>query len=521
MISVGAQAKIYHVERQWSKVVINYDRSINILYNITFVNDPTSSGSLSWITLGMPRRPFQVAYVVDASGRQLDWQDASSGDWSGIKIKDVTIPVGGTLLFFVNATVPDMVFDDTTNLGNVGMQFTPAWWDCSVRELRLAVVLPAEVGREEIRVTPNWDNLLQENDRYLVYWERHDLSPNERVTFGASFPAEYVSQATVTTVTTRTSTPTPGIGVGALGVIFFVFVLVAGAIGVVVSRARKQTYLRPSIGIEGLGPRRGLTAVEAAYLLNLTPTRILTMILFSVMRKGAAEVVAVKPRLRLKVAQDVENPRYYERSFLDTVAPENGGEGYLDEDQLLKMFKILRDGVEQKLVGYCRQDTVLHYQEIVNRAWEQVTQAQTPEVKVDAVSDSLEWLMTDPNFDKRIDRVLTGDEVVQPLPGWWWWWLYTRQYAPAPAPSRATPTARAPSLTEYANAMVTGIENTSNSIVANAEKFADTVARALAPAPPPTKPAVQHSSCVCACVSCACVCACVSCACACAGGGAG
>jgi len=521
MALVGAQAKIYHVERQWSKVLINYDRSISILYNITFVNDPTSSGSLSWITLGMPKRPFQVVYVVDASGQQLNWQDASSGDWSGIRIGDLNIPVGGTLVFFVNATVPDMVFDDTTNPGNVGMQFTPAWWDCSVRELRLAVVLPDGVGREEIRVTPNWDNLLQENGRYLVYWERHDLSPNERVTFGASFPAEYVSQPTVTTVTTRTSTPAPGVPVAGLGVIFFVFLLVAGAIVVVVSRARKQTYVRPSIGIEGLGPRRGLTAVEAAYLLNLSPTRILTMVLFSVMRKGAAEVVGVKPRLRLRVAQGGESLRYYERSFLDAVAAKNGGEGYLDEDQLLRMFKILRDGVEKKLVGYCRQDTVLHYQEIVNRAWEQVTQAQTPQVKVGTVSDSLEWLMTDPNFDKRIDRVLTSDDVVQPLAGWWWWWLYTRQYAPAPAPSRTTPTARAPSLAEYANAMVTGIENTSNSIVANAEKFADTVARALAPAPPQSKPAVQHSSCVCACVSCACVCACVSCACACAGGGAG
>ncbi|MFB0569664.1 MAG: hypothetical protein ACETV0_08650 [Nitrososphaeria archaeon] len=521
MASVGAQAKIYHVERQWSKVFINYDRSISILYNITFVNDPTSSGSLSWITLGMPKRPFQVVYVVDASGQHLNWQDASSGDWSGIRIGDLNIPVGGALVFFVNATVPDMVFDDATNPGNVGMQFTPAWWDCSVRELRLAVVLPDGVGREEIRVTPNWDNLLQENGRYLVYWERHDLSPNEKVTFGASFPAEYVSQGTVTTVTTQTSTPTPGPALGALGVIFFIFVLVAGAIGVVVSRARKQTYVRPSIGIEGLGPRRGLTAVEAAYLLTSSPTRILTMILFSAMRKGAAEVVTVKPRLRLRVSDGVENLRYYERSFLDAVTPGKEGGGYLDEDQLLKMFKILRDGVEQKLAGYCRQDTVLHYQEIVNRAWEQVTQAQTPQVKLGAASDSLEWLMTDPNFDKRIDRVLTGDEVVVPLPGWWWWWLYTRQYSPVPTPSQATTPAKAPSLTEYANAIVTGIENTSNSIVANTEKFADTVAQALAPAPPPSKPVVQHSSCVCACVSCACVCACVSCACACAGGGAG
>jgi len=506
--------------------VVNYDRSIGIFYNITFVNDPDSSGPLSWITLGMPKRPFQVLYVVDASGRSLSWRDASSGDWSGIRIQDLNIPVGGSVVFFVNATVPDMVFDDSTNPGNVGLQFTPAWWDCAVKELRLAVVLPSGVGQGEIRVTPDWDNLLEENGRHLVYWERHSLGPNERVTFGASFPAKYVGQAATTILTTRTSVTAPGFPAEFLGVIFVGLILFAGVLGVAVSRARKQTYLRPSIGIEGLGPRRGLTAVEAAYLLNLSPTRILTMILYSVMRKGAAVVVAVKPMLRLKVVQGVKDLRYYETSFLDAVAPGNGGEGYLDEGRLLKMFRMIRDGVEQKLVGYCRQDTIMHYQDIVKQAWEQVTQAQTPDVKIETVSDRLDWLMTDPNFHERVDRVLTGEWTVQPLPGWWWWWLYTRQYAPSPAPAsgapvRGAPAAPAPSLAQYADAIVTGVEKTSNSMVENVEKFADTVARTLAPPPPSSERVVQHSSCVCACVSCACVCACVSCACACAGGGAG
>ena len=57
-------------------------------------------------------------------------------------------------------------------------------------------------------------------------------------------------------------------------------------------KKRKLQYLPPKVSIEGHGIKRGLTAVEAAMLLEQPLDKVLTMILFAVVKKGAAEVVA-------------------------------------------------------------------------------------------------------------------------------------------------------------------------------------------------------------------------------------
>ena len=53
---------------------------------------------------------------------------------------------------------------------------------------------------------------------------------------------------------------------------------------------RKLQYLPPKISIEGNGIKRGLTAVEAAVLMEQPMDKILTMILFAAIKKGAAVV---------------------------------------------------------------------------------------------------------------------------------------------------------------------------------------------------------------------------------------
>ena len=58
---------------------------------------------------------------------------------------------------------------------------------------------------------------------------------------------------------------------------------------------RKRQYLPPKISIEGHGIKRGLTAVEAAILLEEPLDKIMTMILFSVIKKNAAEVITRDP----------------------------------------------------------------------------------------------------------------------------------------------------------------------------------------------------------------------------------
>ena len=282
--------------------------------------------------------------------------------------------------------------------------------------------------------------------------------------------------------------------------------------------------------METLGIKRGLTAVEASYLLEMKPTQIVTEILYSLLQKRAVWTEATNPALKLRVMPEfkdktgtAENPlRYYEIDFLHAVK----SDGTLDEEKLAHTVMYLRDTVEQKLRGYSRKDTVDYYRKIVAKAWTQVEQAGTADIASNAYDEQLLWLLLDPNYRARTETAFQN-RVFEPNPLWFWYWHGYHHYHPHPTYTppigTSAPTAKPPAIpgAEFANNIATAVEKTSSNIVLNIEKFAN----AILPAPPPTKashePARHGAECVCACHACACACACVSCACACAGGGVG
>ena len=284
--------------------------------------------------------------------------------------------------------------------------------------------------------------------------------------------------------------------------------------------------LRPRSAWKSLGVKRGLTAVEASYLLDMKPPQIVTEILYSLLQKRAVWAQETKPSLKLKVLPPFENKtgpkdnplRYYEIDFLNSLKPD----GTLDEEKLAHTIMFLRDTIEQKLQGYSRKDTVDYYRKIAAQAWTQVEQAGTVELASNAYDEQLLWLMLDPNQRTRTETVFK-DRVIQPNPLWFWWWYGYTTYHPHPTytpnvnvPAQSGPPPAIPGA-DFANTIATSVEKTSNNIVVNIEKFAN----AIVPPPPKAShdPAHPKADCVCACAACACACACVSCACACAGGG--
>jgi hypothetical protein len=279
--------------------------------------------------------------------------------------------------------------------------------------------------------------------------------------------------------------------------------------------------------METLGVKRGLTAVEASYLLDLKPTQIVTEILYSLLQKRAVWTIETKPALKLRILPPYENKtgskdnplRYYEIDFLNALK----SDGTLDEEKLAHTIMSLRDTTEQKMQGYSRKDTVDYYRKIVTQAWTQVEQAGTVELASNAYDEQLLWLMLDPNQRTRTETIFQN-RPFQPNPLWFWWWYGYSNYNPNPTykPNIEAPaqSAKPPTIpgAEFANTIATSVEKTSNNIVINVEKFANSIV----PPPPKTShdPAHPKADCVCACAACACACACVSCACACAGGGA-
>jgi hypothetical protein len=418
-----------------------------------------------------------------------------------------------------------MLYNDTLNQGNLGMQFIPTWWEeAAVNDLRIQIVFPPNVTTNEVKTTQTayWNNTSYEDSRLAVYWEKQNLAPNEQYLIGISFPAKYLPDYKVQ--------PPPSedfFGTYAFAFIGAIFVILALVVAVLV--ARKKPYTTPKVSMETLGIRRGLTAVEASYLVDMKPTQIVTEILYSLLQKRAVWTEATNPALKLKIMPEfqdktgtAETPlRYYEIDFLNAMK----NDGALDEEKLAHTVMYLRDTVEQKLRGYSRRDTVDYYRKIVTKAWTQVEQAGTPDLASKAYDEQLLWLLLDPNYRARTETAFQ-DRVFEPSPLWFWYWYGYQHYHPHPtytpnieAPAQAAKPPVIPGA-EFANTIATAVEKTSNNIVVNIEKFAN----AILPMPPPQtshEPARHGAECVCACHACACACACVSCACACAGGGVG
>jgi hypothetical protein len=341
----------------------------------------------------------------------------------------------------------------------------------------------------------------------------------EQYTFGASFPQEYVPESAVVR---------PGIlemlGISAdsligttfcCGFIAFIGVIIWGSVAS--SQRRKLKYLPPKIAIEGHGIKRGLTAVEAAILLEQPMDKIMTMILFACIKKDAATVLEKEP-LELRVADPLpEGLRPYETDFLAAFQKTDPRER---REALQDMMIDLVRNVTKKMKGFSRRETLDYYQDIVKRAWMQVEAAETPEVRSEKYDEVMEWTMLDKDYDDRTREVFRGGPVFVPV----WWPRYDPVYrgsmASRPSVSTAMPSAGKPSLphlpgSDFAASMVTGVQSFSAGVIGNLTDFTNGVTNKTNPIPKPSTSSYRSGGGS----SCACACACAGCACACAGGG--
>jgi hypothetical protein len=516
---VNAQTRVYSFDHQWTQIFINQDGTIDLTYNVTLTLQ--SGADIQAVDIGQPKGDFTIGQAADQYGHQLQTSDDSSGsDYKVLLTLNQPLTAGNTIWFTLTTNIAGMISNDTQNPGNLGMEFAPEWMSVPINDVRVQIVLPLGVAISDVKTTQNFYNSTSlVEGRLAVYWEKPVLQPNEQILVGVSFPAKYLPNYN----------PSQAGGLEELEISTLLFGLAAFAIfviGFIVFKVRKSTYLTPKVSMETLGIKRGLTAVEASYLLDLKPTQIVTEILYGLLQKRAVWAEETKPALKLRVLPPYENKtgsaenplRYYEIDFLSSLK----ANGTLDEEKLAHTIMFLRDTVEQKMRGYSRKDTVDYYRKIVSQAWTQVEQAGTVELASNAYDEQLLWLILDPNQRSRTETVFK-DRVFQPNPLWFWWWYGYSQYNPHPmykpnveAPAQSGKPPAIPGA-EFANNIATSVENTSNNIVLSIEKFAN----AIVPAPPQAshEPAHHGADCVCACAACACACACVSCACACAGGG--
>jgi len=520
-----AQDYSFNVQENRVNVYVEQDGTVYVTYDLTFVPDP-GSHPIDVVDVGLPNDTYRLSDIqASINGVPLTGISDSPYVDSGVAVElgPNTIQPGQTGTLHVEARVRDLVYPDTKDDEYASFEFAPTWFDSQfvhgATRLEVNLHLPPGVTAEEPRYHgEEFTTAGFQDDRVVYTWVKEDARGDQEYVYGASFPRQYVAEGVVQTP------PAFNLNLGGLcsSPGFFIVLLPIAwlLIGLVGKRARNQRrmeYLPPAVSVEGTGIKRGLTAVEAAVLLEAPLNKIVTMILFGLVKKGVITVQSEKP-LKVKVADPLPKDVklwYYERRFLKAV----GAGGKLDEEELREMIIDLIGDVNKKLTGFSRKETKEYYQDIAARAWQQVEAADTPEVLGDRWGEGLEWTMIDDDGDDRTRRVFHDRPVV--LPHWWWgyrpWVAHAGPGMPsAPSPAGAGTPVTLPTLpgADFANTVVGGIENASNTVVSSVEGFTRGVANTTNPPPKSSSSSSSSGG-----YSCACACACAGCACACAGGG--
>ena len=517
-LPVAAQDYYFEVPREVVTVAVNPDSSFDIDYKITFRN--TAAGDpIDIVDVGFPSNDYDLdSITADIDGHTLYTIRPSEYVDVGVEIplSGYEIGSGDTATLHVYGRNYHMVFEDSADEAYASAVFSPTWFGSDfttgATHLTMVFVFPPGVTGEQTRWHEDEGGqptqMFVKDSRVYYVWDSQQASPSEQYYFGISFPRTAVAEVR--------SPPRFGWvgdffgGLIGLGTQFCgclvpitIFVLIA-VFGVINKRRRRMKYLSPKAKVEGVGIKRGLTAPEAAILMERPLNAILAMVLFGLIKKGALSIVTQEP-LKLKKLPFKENGlRPYEKEFVAAV----GKDGALGEKKLQDMLVSLIKAVEKKMKGFSHRETVEYYRKIVKTAWRLVEEAGTPDVKVEEFTNGLEWTMLDDDFGGRARTVFVGYDL--PAPVWW------GRATPAPAAGAKGVSLDMPTLpgANFANAVVTRVEGVANSVVSKVESFTGKVSAT-------TNPPVKSSgggwsgggS------SCACACACAGCACACAGGG--
>ncbi|HML40113.1 MAG TPA: hypothetical protein PKD23_05500 [Bellilinea sp.] len=545
--AVQAQTYDFQVPKEDVTVYVNADGSLSLDYYITFSNS-SSGDPIDIVDIGMPNYSYSIgSMTADIDGQTLSDIRDSEYVHPGVEVHldNSAIASGktGTLHLYVGQV--DYALGKGTQEESesyASLEFMPNYFDGSFvsgnTALTVSFVLPAGMTSEEPRYyTPqgNWPgsdqptSYIDDQGRVVYTWTTLDASPSAEYTFGAAFPMRLVpSEVVVATETpnTRSFNIDDVMGFVCCGgfVGFFILIIYLANLN---AKKRKLQYLPPKISVEGHGIKRGLTPVEVAVLMQTPLDRVMTMVLFSVLKKEAAIVESQNP-LKLKISDPLpEGLQPYEVLFLKAFRAASDKERKEDlQDMTVKLIK----SITEKMRGFSRKETIDYYKSIMEKAWSQVETAGTPEVKAETYEQVMDWTMLDDSWDTRTQRTFNTGPVIVPS----WWWRYdpvirsagpsigmARPHGDISVPSSSSSgggTITMPKLpgSDFAASVVGGVEAFSSNVMGGLTNFTDKITNTTNPPPPPSSSGGHSSG---GGSSCACACACAGCACACAGGG--
>lgn len=542
------------------------DGSLTLYYYMLFEND-NSASPIDFVDLALPYADYDLRNIeATIDGQPMpEVNNSAYVHGAELALKELAIQPGaqGTVIAWVRG-IQGVLFpyDQPDRENYLNFQFTPSYFGSEFdrsrnTEYRMTIILPPDVGPDDgVYYEPEkWpgeaisEAALTQDGRVYYSWFSNNANVHTEYSFGAAFPASAVPAVAITDPGDYEEPggfqePSSSVGgfsgiwrsiISAMPCLFGIGVVIIGIFSTILgkkaSSKRKLEYFPPKLAVEGKGIKRGLTAVEAGVLLEEPLDKILTMILFGLLKKEAITVLDKDP-LSIKANEPLpEGLHEYESDFIRAFSESSKAK---QRRSLQALLVQLVESVKNKMKGFSMAETQAYYKDITRRAWLAVEGAQTPEVKSAQFDHTLEWTMLDDKFNDRTQQTFFAQPVFIPR----WWHLYNPGFAASPTaasgPAMAAPIAAPvsgssskPSVSmpnipgsDFAASIINGATAVSSGVVGDLTGFTNSVTSRTNPIPV-SRPSSGSSgfrgggggS------SCACACACAGCACACAGGG--
>ncbi len=464
-----AQDYYFAVPELRMQVFIEPDGTARLVYDITFENEP-SGRAIDIVDIGLPTARYNISNMR-ASIDGVELYDIRPSEYvkPGVEVHlaGLWISPGDTGTLHFEATLPDLLFEDVTNRDLASFQITPTWFGeqyiSGLTNVQIAVHLPEGVSPDDLlfQDQPFTDKALFE-DRAVAYWQFPAVRLTEPNLVGVSFPGAGISNVQRMTALDLAELwlvgqPTLRLVMGLLfmGIVTFIFVRVTGGTGWTLwfigaaglvylflrwplsllvaflplaallylvergRRRRKLPYLPPIAQVEGGGIKRGLTAPEAAALLEMPLNKVLTLIIFGLLKKGVLRQTGEDPfqvevipefqaahgktnqeerqQTRKRAAQQAGIVLHtYEQRFLDALeAKPDAPLHKIDFGAAMDWFLA---SVSRRMKGFDLSDTQEYYQAIVRRAVEQAKAIPEIPAREQALDRDMEWILLDDGY---------------------------------------------------------------------------------------------------------------------------
>ncbi|MCX6071410.1 MAG: hypothetical protein NTU91_11235, partial [Chloroflexi bacterium] len=470
VVPAAGQTYSFSLDVETVDVYWQADGTVNIDYLMTFTNSP-SADPMEYVDIGLPTEDYDLSRVqASIDGESLSDISASPYTTPGVAVGmgALAIPPGSTGTLAVSIQGVRGVMYEASDSGTVSVNFSPTWFGSEyvygATDLTVNFHLPPGVQPEEPRWHaapsgfPSEPTAFHDADGRIVYqWRNTDARADTQYVFGASFPASYVEAGAVITPSLLQRL---GIDEGTLfgvlccGGVIGLFALIIG-VSIIAGERRK--------------------------------------ILISTIKKGGTRVVQENPLKVEAIEPPAQELRDYETEFVKAIVLGNVRER---SGKLQTVMVDLVKAVQLKMKGFSLRETRDYYKSVMEKAWQEVEQASTPEVKSERFSESIEWTMLDKDFDDRTERTFRTGPVFLPT----WWGGFSPTYStttgraakaspvstpPSSGGGRVSTSPSLPTLpgANFAASVVKGVQNAAGGLVANVSSFTGNVSKVTNPAP--------------------------------------